>query len=57
MPDTKINSAKSSDLTNKMVDFSVDTQSTDGIFEQNESKWQEENWETYFGYYTYEKIQ
>lgn len=56
MPDTKIDSAVSSDLTNKMVDFSVDTASTDGIFEQPESKWQEENWEKYFGYYTDEKI-
>ena len=56
MPDTKIDSAVSSDLTNQMVPFSVDTQSTDGIFEQPESKWQEENWETYFGYYTDEKI-
>ena len=56
MPDTKIGSAVASDLTNKIVDFSVDTASTDGIFDQKESKWQEENWETYFGYYTDEKI-
>ncbi|KKM89888.1 hypothetical protein LCGC14_1244150 [marine sediment metagenome] len=56
MPDTKIGSATASDLTNKIVDFSVDTQSTDGIFDQKESKWQEENWTTYFGYYTDEKI-
>ncbi len=56
MPDTKIGSAVASDLTNKMTAFSVDTATTDGIFDQKESKWQEENWPKYFGYYTDEKI-
>ncbi len=56
MPDVDIASAVASDLTNQMVAFEVDKASTDGIFEQKESKWQEENWETYFGYYTDEKI-
>ena len=55
MPDTKIDSAVASDLTNQMVDFSVNTASTEGSFDQKETTWMDERWTEYFGYYTDEE--
>lgn len=51
MPTTKISSAIASDLTTAMTDFSVDTKSTDAAFDQPETRWMNENWPQYFGYY------
>ncbi len=56
MPENKIDSAVASDLQNQMTDFSVDTATTDGVFDQKETTWEDENWTKYFGYYTDEKI-
>ncbi len=36
--------------------FEVDSAKTDGPFDQKETKWEDENWEDYFGYYTDDKI-
>jgi len=51
MAETRISAASASDLTTAMTDYSVDTASTDGIFEQPETKWQDQNWTQNFGYY------
>ncbi len=56
MPETKIDSATTSNLTNVMVDFGVDTATTDGAFDQPETTWMDDQWTAYFGYYTDEKI-
>lgn len=46
-----IGAAVSSDLTNAMTDFSVDTQSTEGPTEQKETAWTNTKWTQYLGYY------
>ena len=51
MPETKIDSAVASDLTNAMTDFSVDPVSTDGPSDQKETVWRNEKWKNYLGYY------
>jgi hypothetical protein len=51
MPETSISSADRSDLTNQMVDFSVDAVSTDGAGDQKETTWQMTDWSTNLGYY------
>ena len=51
MPEQRIDSAVASDLTNAVTDFSVDTASTDGVFEQQETKWMNTEYAQYFGYY------
>jgi len=55
MADYKIDSAATSDLTNAITDFSVDTQSTDGAMEQKETYWTDSNFPQYLGYYKDEK--
>ncbi len=51
MVETKIPSAVASDLTNAMTDFSVDTAVTDGVADQKETTFTNEQWPTQFGYY------
>ena len=51
MPETKIDSAVSSDLTNAMTPFTVDAQETDGQQDQKETTWQMTDWSTNLGYY------
>ena len=51
MPETKIDSAEASNLTNEMVDFSVDAQTLDSAGEQKETEWQSINWTRNLGYY------
>ena len=51
MPLTRITATEASDLTNAMVDFSVDTKHTDGPTDQKETIYINENFTQYFGYY------
>jgi len=46
-----IASAKASDLTNAMTDFSVSPETTDGSEGQQETRWTNQKWTDYFGYY------
>lgn len=56
MPENRIDSTNVSVITKTDTDFSVETQSTDGISEQNESKWHDENYPKYLGYYFDPKV-
>jgi len=49
MPTTKIDSAVSS--TNAQDDYSVDSATTDGATDQEETTWMNTNWGTWLGYY------
>lgn len=51
MPQTDIDSAIASDLTNAVTDYSVDSKDTDAAGEQKETTWTNTNWPQYFGYY------
>lgn len=51
MADTDIDSTAKSDLTNVVVDYSVDTERTDGATGDSEVEWQMEDWEQNLGYY------
>ncbi len=51
MPETDIDSAVASDLTNTMVDFSVEAQTTDAAGDQKEFRWQSTTWTQNLGYY------
>jgi len=51
MPETNIGNADYSDLTNQMVDYSVDTATTDGVNDSQETRWNNSEWSKYFGYY------
>ena len=51
MPETRIDSAVASDLTNAMTDYSVDTATTEGPTDQKETEYMNNNWTQYFGYY------
>lgn len=51
MPDTDIGSARATDLTNAVTDFSVAAQSTDGAGSQRETTWQNSDWSQDYGYY------
>ncbi len=51
MPETKIDSAVESDLTNAMTDYSVAAESTDGPTDQKETSWMNTEWKRFFGYY------
>ena len=50
MPETKIGSAIAG--VDKHTDYSVDTQQTDGIFDQPETRWENQEWTQNYGYYT-----
>ncbi len=51
MPETKIDSAVSSNLTNTMELFSVGAKQTEAATGQNETEWQNEKFTSWFGYY------
>ncbi len=51
MPETDIESAEASDLKTQMVDYSVAPQETDGSQDQEETRWQMEDWPKNLGYY------
>jgi len=51
MPQTNIESAIASDLTNAITDYSVATKTTDGATDQKETTWMNPNWTQYLGYY------
>lgn len=51
MPETDIASAEASDLTNTMVDYSVDSETTDGATGDGEFRYQNRNWNEWLGYY------
>lgn len=51
MPETNIGSSVASDLTNTVVDYSVESSSTDGNAGLEEFRWTMENWEENLGYY------
>ena len=51
MGERKVDSAVASDLTNVVTDFSVATSDTDGVEGENESRWNNDKWTQYFGYF------
>lgn len=51
MPETDMNQMDNSNLTNNIVDYSVDSQTTDGQADQKETTWQMTDWEQNLGYY------
>jgi len=51
MPDTDIGNTDTSNLTDNMVNFSVDSQTTDGAGNANETTWQMSDWAQNLGYY------
>lgn len=51
MPETDIGSASAGDVTNTIVDFSVDSANTDGTGNQKETTWQNTDWAQDYGYY------
>lgn len=51
MPETDISSASSSDMTNTVTNFSVDSQNTDGAGAAKETTWQSTDWPQDYGYY------
>ncbi len=51
MPETKIDSAVVSNLTNAITPYSVDAQSTRGPSDQKETIWQNDKWGQELGYY------
>ena len=51
MPETRINSAEASDLSNAMTNYSVDPQHTEGATDQKETEWMNTNWADWLGYY------
>ena len=51
MPETDIGASVASDLTTQVVDYSVDTQETDGAAAQKETTWENTKWSQYLGYY------
>ncbi|MAH49113.1 hypothetical protein CMI37_25030 [Candidatus Pacearchaeota archaeon] len=51
MPETDIDSAIATDVKNTIVDYSVDSISTDAAGSQKETSWQSHNWSKNLGYY------
>lgn len=51
MPETEISSAVTSDLSTAVTDYSVDTRLTEGVTEQKETTWMNDDWPQYHGYY------
>ena len=51
MPETDIGSTAVSDLRNVQTDYSVPSESTDGIDGNTETEWIMQNWNEYLGYY------
>ena len=51
MPDTDIRQTSVSDLKNVVKDFSVDAVLTDGVGDQKETEYMNDNWSQELGYY------
>lgn len=51
MPPTRIDSASASDLSNAIKDFSVPAETTDGPSGVNETRWDNDRFNEYFGYF------
>ena len=51
MPETDIGSASAGDIKNTIVDYSVDSQSTDGAGATKETTYQNKDWSQDYGYY------
>ena len=51
MPETRITSASASDLTSSITDYSVSPETTDGASGNGETRWTNEKWAQYLGYY------
>jgi hypothetical protein len=51
MSELSINQATSSDLTNVVTDYSVDTMQTDGATGQDETEWVNSKWSQQWGYF------
>ena len=51
MPQTDIGSAEASNLSSAVTDFSVASEITDAANEGVETRWNNERWSEYFGYY------
>lgn len=51
MPTYNIDKATLSDLTNNVTDYSVQLMSTDGVSNQDETEWQNPNWNYQWGYF------
>jgi hypothetical protein len=46
-----LNSATSSDMTNRITDVTVDVKSVEGVGDQEETTWTNSNWTKYWGYF------
>jgi len=46
-----IGSAQYGDMNSRVADVTIDTQQTDGVTEQKETRWQNSKWTTWFGIY------
>lgn len=51
MPETNLGNLDYSDLTNAVTDYSVDSETTDGVYDQKETTYQISKWMDWFGYY------
>ena len=51
MPETDIDSAVVSEITNTTTDFYVDNKSTEAASGEKETRFRQENWSKYYGYY------
>jgi len=51
MTDLDINQIGTTDMTNEVTDYSVDTETTDGAADQKETTWTNTEWTQQFGYY------
>lgn len=51
MPETRIDSASASDLSNAITDYSVDKVNTDAAGDQKEFEWVNDKWSQYLAYY------
>ncbi len=51
MPETDMGNLDTSNLGTAITDYSVDTVVTDGVSASGETRWINQNWSKYFGYY------
>ena len=56
MTENRIGSTDVSVITTTGTDFEVNAGSTDGVFEQKESRWNNDKYDIYLGYYQDEKV-
>ena len=51
MAETDISATTKSNMKDNVSDYSVDPMETDGVSEQEETYWDNDNWTQQFGYY------